>query len=262
MEPKMNTSRNRPTIGFVSLGQGPRPDLNDYHRRLLAKAGIEATIVWRHALDGVSESDLAAMAAKDGDPAIRTNLRQTGCESPLGAGWTARWLDRDSFIPFVQSAILELETEDRVDLTIICAAEEFPDGSFRSNRPVILPSIAMLAYAQVLAYTRPQATIGLLVYGDRQRQQQQTGWATKPWARALTLAFCGHGGDLEAAADELKSQTPDLVLVWAYGAGIGTGRGGPDYLSERLGVAVISAAVASISMAANLLYVSVDRSVQ
>ena len=258
----MKAGPNRPKIGFVSLGQGPRPDLDDYHRRLLAKAGIDAILVWRHALDGLAESELAAMAAKDGNPAIRTNLRQSGCESQLGAGWMARWLDRDSFIPFVQSAVFELEAEEGVDLTIICAAEEFPDGSFRSNRPVILPSIAMSAHAQLLANTRPQATIGLLVYGERQRQQQQAGWVAKPWAHSLTLAFCGHGGDLDAAAEEMLPQKPDLVLVWAYGAGVGTGQSGPQSLSEKLGVPVISAAVASMSMAVNLLPFSGDWSAQ
>jgi hypothetical protein len=262
MEPKMSASPNRPKIGFVSLGQGPRPDLNDYHHRLLAKAGIDASIVWRHALDGLAESELAAMAAKDSAPAIRTNLRQADCESLLGAGWMARWLDRDSFIPFVQSAVFELEAVEGVDLTIICAAEEFPDGSFRSNRPVIFPSIAMSAHAQLLANTKPQTTIGLLVYGERQRLQQQSGWAAKPWAHSLTLAFCGHGGDLDAAAGELLPHKPDLVLVWAYGAAVGRDRAGPEFLSKKLGVPVISAAAASMAMAVNLLAFSGDRSAQ
>jgi protein AroM len=254
MEPKMMQSVSyRPRIGFVSLGQGPRPDLEAYHDHLLSKAGIEATIIWRHALDPISADVLASMAARDGEPAIRTNLRQAGATSALGPGWTARWLDRESFVPLVQSAIDELEAQDDVDLTIICAAEEFPVTGFTSTRPVVLPCIAMAVYAQLLANTKPNAKIGLLVYGDRQRPQQQAGWAAKPWAKDLNLVFCGHGNDLDVAAEELRPHAPDLVLLWAYGAGVAPGKVGPDELAATLGAPVISAAVASLSMAVNLL---------
>lgn len=254
MEPKMSASQlNQPKIGFVSLGQGPRLDLDSYHQRLLEQTGIKARVIWRHVLDGLSHEALASMAAKDGMPAIRSNLRQSGEHGALGPGWTARWFDRDSFIPLVQDAIDDLEVKDGVDLTIICAAEEFPAASFRSNRPVVLPSIAMAAYGQLLANTKPTATLGLLVYGDRQRQQQQDGWAAKTWAGDLSLVFCGHGNNLDAAAEEFRSTIPDLILVWAYGAGVGQGKDGAESLSLKLGVPVISAAVASISMAAKLL---------
>jgi len=242
-------NRSKPRIGFISLGQGPRPDLDTFHRELLAKAGRDIGIVWRHALEGLGPDKLDVMSARDGAPAIRSNIRENGARGPLGAGWTAKWFDRDSFIGPVQASIRELETDENVDLTIVCAAEEFPDGSFVSTRPVIFPPLALSSYAQALSMTRPSAKVAMLVYGDRQRDQQKAGWAAKPWARSLDLVFCGHGGDIDAAGAELTMLSPDIVLVWAYGAAVGEG----DALSARLGVPVITAASASVGMALNLL---------
>lgn len=247
----MNTeTRSMPRIGFVSLGQGPRPDLDGFHRALLAKAGRrDIDIVWRHALDGMDYQALESMSADRAAPAIRSNIREEGAHGPLGAGWAAKWFGRGSFIAPVQAAIRQLETDDSVDLTVVCAAEEFPDNSFASTRPVIFPSLALAACAHAVSMTRPSAKVALLVYGDRQRAQQQAGWAAKPWARSLNLVFCGHGGDIEAAGSELALHSPDVVLVWAYGAAVG----GADALSARLGVPVITAASAAIAMALNLL---------
>lgn len=245
----MPENHSKPRIGFISLGQGPRPDLDTFHRTLLASAGRDVEIVWRHALEGIGPDELDSMQARDGAPAIRSNIRESGADGPLGAGWTAKWFDRDSFIRPVQASICELESDENVDLTVVCAAEEFPEGSFVSKRPVIFPPLALATCAQALSMTKPAAKVALLVYGDRQREQQKAGWAAKPWARRLDLAFCGHGGDIDAAGAELALISPDIVLVWAYGAAVGGG----DVLSARLGVPVITAAAASLAIALNLL---------
>jgi len=244
-----NANRSKPRIGFISLGQGPRPDLDAFHRELMAKAGRDIGIVWRHALDGLGPDRLDAMSARDGAPAIRSNIRENGARGRLGEGWAAKWFYRDSFIEPVQASIRELETVENIDLTVVCAAEEFPDGSFVSTRPVIFPPLALSSYAHALSMTKPSAKVAMLVYGDRQRDQQKAGWEAKPWARGLDLVFCGHGGDIDAAGAELALLSPDIVLVWAYGAALGGG----DALSARLGVPVITAASASLGMAFHLL---------
>ncbi len=242
-------SVKRPRIGFVSLGQGPRPDLDAVHRRILAALSLDVDIVWRHALDHHAEAVVAPRRAVDGMPAISSNIRQPGTTGPLGEGWTTRWFDRDSFTAPVQACIDDLEATENVALTVVCAAEEFPDGAFRARRPVVLPAQALAAHAQCVALAKPDAVIGLLVYGDRQRQQQIDGWAAKPWARHLSFVFSGAGRDPARAVADLAPHSPDLVLVWAYGAALGSA----ETLCSALGVPVILAATASLSMAAHLI---------
>lgn len=240
-------------IGCISLGQGPRPDLEDLHLRLFAALGRQVELVWRHALDGISDADLAVMAARPGEPAIRSVLRSADPEEigPLGRGWTSQWLDRDSFAPLVAEAVQGLDAE--VALTIVCAAEVLPTLELSTRHPVVLPSQAMAGYAQILAAARPGAHIALVTYGDRQHRQQRDGWAALPWARQLTISFSPNGGDLDKAAADLAPLSPDLIFVWAYGAGIRPGSPGPDELAERTGAPVILASAAAVNFAHGLL---------
>jgi protein AroM len=240
-------------IGCVSLGQGPRPDLEDLHLRLFGALGRKVELVWRHVLDGISDVDLAAMAARPGEPAIRSVLRSADPEEigPLGRGWTSAWLDRDSFAPLVARTVHALDPE--VALTIVCAAEVLPTLALSTRHPVVLPSQAMAGYAQILAASRPKAHIALVTYGDRQQRQQRDGWAALPWARALTISFSANGGDLEKAAADLAPLSPELIFVWAYGAGIQPGSPGPDELAARTGAPVILASAAAVNFAHALL---------
>jgi len=240
----MTASSSHPVrIGCVSLGQGPRPDLDDMHRRLFAGHGRAVEIVWRHVLDDLSPHDIAAIAARDGAPAIRSVLRDA---DPV-------WLDRDSLASLVARAVRELEAEADIALTIVCAAEELPTLALRSERPVILPARAMAACAEVLAATRPDAHIGLVTYGTRQREQQLAGWAAYPWAGDLRITLNGNGGDLEAAAAAFLPDAPELIFVWAYGAGIRPDSPGPALLSELTGAPVILASAAAAAVAHMLL---------
>lgn len=240
-------------VGCVSLGQGPRPDLEDLHQRLFSALGRRVELVWRHVLDGISDADLAAMAARLGEPAIRSVLRSPDPEEvgPLGRGWTSAWLDRDSFAPLVAAAVHALDAD--VALTIVCAAEVMPTLALSTQHPVVLPSQALACYAQILAASRPQAHVALVTYGDRQRQQQRDGWAAMPWARDLTISFSTNGGDLEKAAADLAPLSPELIFVWAYGAGIQPGSPGPDELAARTRAPVILASEAAVNFAHALL---------
>ena len=210
-------------------------------------------LVWRHVLDDMRDADLAAMAVRPGEPAIRSVLRSADPEEmgPLGRGWTSAWLDRDSFAPLVARAVHALDAE--VALTIVCAAEVLPTLVLSSRHPVVLPSQAMAGYAQILTAARPKAHIALVTYGDRQQSQQRAGWAALPWARELTISFSTNGGDLEKAAVDLAPLSPELIFVWAYGAGIQPGSPGPEELAARTGAPVILASAAAVNFAHALL---------
>lgn len=243
-------SHDRPPlkIGFISLGQGPRPDLEALHHRLFAAHGIDILPVWEHVLDGLTDAGLHAMASADEAPAIRALYH--GVEKSAGAPGLNAWFDREALTGRLGAAIARLEEQD-VALTIVCAAEMLPALDVRSRRPVVLPAYAMAGQAEMLARTVPGARIGLIVYGERQRRQQVEGWRAQPWAAGLSLHFSGGGSDVDAIVGDLAPARPDLVFIWAYGAA--TGPGAAEDISRRLGVPVVSAAMAAVRMALSFL---------
>ncbi len=112
----------------------------------------------------------------------------------------------------------------------------------------------MIAQADTLASTRPEARIGLVVHGARQRLQQMEGWAAIPWARRLSIHFAGDG-TLDQAIEELRSLQPDLVFLWAYAAGLGPSDGDTRLadLADAAGAPVIVPAIAASMAARNFL---------
>lgn len=208
-------------IGLITLGQGPRPEYQRLHTTLFHSLGCKTSITMRHALDGLSSGQLDELEAAPEAPAIHCNVHSNiGMTSPLGDDWTARWIDRQKLVPRVQDCIDRLENEEDVETMILCVAEEFPAGSFRSRRPLVMPFQAMLGYAEMLALTKSDAIIGILVYGPRQLAQQRATWASRSWARNLRIEFAETAGDPLAAATRLRVAGPDLVMVWAYATGL------------------------------------------
>lgn len=233
-------------IGFVSLGQGPRPDLESLHERLFTAYGLNVVPVWEHILDGLTEAELQSMEAGAEAPAIRALHHGVNADRGIGPPGMNTWFDREALTARLGGAVARLE-EQGVALTIVCAAEMLPTLDIRSRHPVIFPAYAMAAQAEMLVRTVPSACIGLIVYGDRQRRQQLEGWRKQPWAVDLSLHFSGGGSDLDAIVRDLSPARPDLVFIWAYGAA--TGPGVAEEISHRLGVPVVSAAMAAVRLA-------------
>lgn len=237
-------------VGFVSLGQGPRPDLESLHERLFTAYRFNVVPVWEHILDGLTEAELQAMEADASAPAIRALHHQADADRSVGPPGMSTWFDREALTARLGDAVARLE-EQGVALTIVCAAEMLPALDIRSRCPVILPAYAMTGQAEMLARTMPSARIGLIVYGDRQRRQQLEGWRKQPWAADLPIHFSGGGSDLDAIVNDLLPARPDLVFIWAYGAA--TGPGVAEEISRRLGVPVVSAAMAAVRMTLSFL---------
>ena len=246
----MNGNHPPLRIGFVSLGQGPRPDLDALHNRLFAAHGFEIVPVWEHVLDNLTATELQAIEAAAEAPAIRALHHGAGSDRAVGPPGTNTWFDREALTGRLGAATSRLEDKG-VTLTIVCAAEMLPALDIRSRLPVIFPAYAMTGQTEMLARTTPAARIGLVVYGDRQRRQQVEGWRSQPWAGELSLHFSGGGSDIDAILGDLAPARPDLVFIWAYGAA--TGPGAAEQISRRLGVPVVSAAMAAVRMALSFL---------
>jgi hypothetical protein len=222
--------------------------------------GVSVDVVARHALDGLSAEQIEALAPAPGEPAIHCHLRTPGATgSRLGPDWTETWVARAATELLVQARIDELEDEHGVGATIYCVAEWYPPGTFRSRRPLILPARNMLAYGQAVAESNPEATIGLLVYGARQRQQQLDTWRWQPWGARLRVEFGELGSAPLDAAARLRDRNPDLVFYWGYGVGLAPAHRADliERLEEMLGQPVITPQNAAALFARNLFRPSV-----
>jgi hypothetical protein len=218
--PMTKTQNATVRLGLVSLGQGPRPEYDLLHRRLFAGLGLAIEPVSRHVLDGLSASEIAALAADPAEPAIHCNVRGPGTTpSPLGSDWHARWLGRDRLLPHLQRCVDELENAG-VAATICCVAEPFPDHGLSTRRPLVFPADVMLAHAAARAATAPGMVLGLIAHGDRQRSQQRAALARLPWAQQVNVVF-GAGDSLEASVDDLNARGAALIQIWAFAAGLG-----------------------------------------
>ncbi len=207
-------------LGIVTTGQGPRTEYVEFHRRLLASMGVSVEVADRHILDGLTDAELERLAPSGDEPVIHCNVRSPGSKSRLGPGWRDVWITRAASVPRVQACIDDLENQEHVDVTIYCVGEEYPPGTFHSRRPLILPYRVMLAYAESIADSKPNATLGVLVYGPRQRMQQLHTWQRQPWATKLKLEFAELGDTPLKAVEMLRLREPDLVFSWGYGLGL------------------------------------------
>ena len=240
----------RKRIGLITVGQGPRPELDRVHRRLFETLGAPVELVARHALDGWDEAALAAIAAGPDDAQIHAFVHGVAeREGLLGPGWVSHWVRQGALNAPIQRCIDRLEREDCVEASIVCVAEDFPPGSFTARQPLAIPYRTMLDHAKALAAARTGATVAMLVNGPRQRAQQETAWNRHDWTRDLRLAFIEISGDPLGAAAKAASLSAALVMVCAYSVGLGPNDPSdlPDRMQEAAGAPVMIPAMAACS---------------
>jgi hypothetical protein len=249
-------------LGLIATGQGPRNDYITFHQGFLRSLGLEVEILLKCMLDGRTAGEIAALAPEPSDTAIHGYVRRPGSMNRrFGPDWAEVWMTRASTIPLVQACIDDLERE-HVDAIIYCCAENYPDRSFRTITPFILPGRVLLKYAELVAATRDHTTIGILTSGARQRPQQLEAWQCQSWASRVTLHYELLGDRPVDAAAGLASLEPHLVLYWGYGVGLAPGD--PTALLSQLEAVlqrpIILPHIASTLLARNFLRPSLNAS--
>jgi len=252
----------KPKLGLIGTGQGPRSDYIAFHTGLLRRLGLEVDVVMRHALEGLSATQIKELAPKPEDPAIHGYMRSPGQMNPrFGADWGEVWMERGRSITLIQACIDALEEKDGVDAIIYCCAEPYPEDAFRSTKPLVLPYRVVLGYTKAVTYSRGgKATIGILTAGTRQRKQQLEMWRSYPWTANLNLQFELVGETPGEAAKRLAETKPDLVIYWGYGIGLAPGDP-PGLISEMeaiLGRPIILGHIVSTLFVRNFFYPSIN----
>lgn len=251
----------KPVLGLITTGHGPRPEYFAFHGGLLSDLGIDADIVARYALEDLSEEKLDELAPAETEPAIHGYIRVPGSfNKKFGAGWGESWVERSRTIPLVQKCIDELEQEG-ADVIIYCCAEAYPEGSFQSNKPLILPYRVVVDYiATLTCLSKDNPTVAILTGGSRQRPQQLEMWERYVWSDAINLQYVELGQSPLTVVEKLAESKPDLAVYWGYGVGLAPGDD-PGFLGKIesiLGQPLILHHVVSTLFARNYFYPSLD----
>ncbi|WP_159500589.1 AroM family protein [Microbacterium sp. 18062] len=245
-------------VGIITTGQGPRDEYVAYHTNLLRLLGLTGAVVdIEHALDGLTEEQIDAAAAKDGDWWIGCHIQSPGSTGDrMGEGHREVFVDRAFMIQRVQRALDSLNDRG-VELVIFCCAEEYPDGSFTSKAPLVLPFRLLLAQVGAFMETRESARIGLIVPSVPHIAQDLVTWSRASWAQRVDFVAAGWSSSGAGMAQELLSQGAglDLVVLFGYGMGIAPADDPRllDEISAAVGVPLITAHGVTTSVARGLL---------
>jgi hypothetical protein len=247
-------------VGIITTGQGPRQEYLRFYGNAFHRLGLSVRILEAGALDGLSRDEIAGLTAGPEEAGIGCYVHARNDRGvPKGENWEREevWISRDKSIPFVQRCIDRLEN-DGVEITILCCAEEYPAGAFRSRRPFILPYKFFFSKAKALAETLDMPRIGVLIPGQRHYRQDVATWTSRTWMRLIRLHI-GVGIDPKGAA-QIAREKLELVFTWGHGEGLG-----PDdpedlftQLEQQLDAPVIAPSVANVIAARPYLRPGID----
>jgi protein AroM len=226
-------------LGLITTGHGPRPEVIAYHEEAMRAAGLEdVEVIARHALEGLSDTQIDAMEATPGEIGIGCHVRATGASGERTCGIRHRAVTpgRDKLIPHVQTCLEALEEEEQVDVAILCCAEEYAEGSLKATRPLILPYRSVFERVeQLVAGLKGQARLGLITPSVRHIQQDLRSWRSRPWMQKLQIhvePLIGVGTGVEVASRlRAKSSAFDVAVIWGYSLGLAQ-KDRPDMIDE------------------------------
>ena len=185
------------TIGAVTIGQSPRPDITS---ELTMFLGPEVRVIESGALDGFSKAEVREIVPRTTGPLLVTRLRD-GSEIKIS---------EDFLIPHLKKCVDQLERE--VEVILMLCTESLPD--FRSARPVVYPGSLLFSIVRALGAQR----IGVLTPGHEQLRHQQGRWG-KVVAKVVVEAASPYGPpeQLLAAARSLGRNDIELVVMDCLG---------------------------------------------
>lgn len=186
------------TVGAVTIGQSPRPDVMAAIRPVL---GPDVRIVERGALDEEDARDVqrAALEPPEG-PLLVTRLRD-GAEVRVRLAWVA---------PRVERCLRQLEAE--ADLILLLCTGSFPPMGVR--RPLLRPERVLAAMVEAV---RP-ARLGVLTPAAEQCADQRERWGRlAPEVAVSSASPYGNPDALAPAARVLAGAGVDLVVMDCLG---------------------------------------------
>lgn len=185
-----------PVLGIVTIGQTPRQDL----AATFAAAAPQATVRVAGALDGLSGSDITALAVPGPYPLL---VR-------LADGSTAE-IPRDTLVPRVAAAAAAL-AEAGAALIVVACAGAFP--TFPCAAPVLVPGRVVPATVRAIA---AGGRIGIVTPNAAQAPFAEAKWRADGFDVVVTHAAPSRAHELAAAAAFVQHAEVTLVVLDCMG---------------------------------------------
>jgi protein AroM len=192
-----------PSLGVVTIGQSPRPDLTG---ELAGYLPAGTRLLERGALDGLTPSAIVSLAPGANEDALTSRLRDG--ESVV--------LDRRRLVPRLEQAICELEQQGAGVSLLVCTGA-FP--RLHHRRPLL--DAERLLVSGVGGLVRGGGPLGVVVPLRAQRDVLSTRWRRALGAPVLVASADPYAGDAvdatSAAAARLAGQGARIALLDCMG---------------------------------------------
>ncbi len=185
-----------PTLGALTIGQSPRDDVVAEMQDLLGGTRL----IQCGALDGMTPSDVQALAPTRGDSVLVSRMRD---------GTEVRLAERH-VMPRLQQCVRSLEPQ--VDLFLLLCTGDLPGLS--SPRPVLMPGKVLRAMAAALGPSR----LGVLTPAVEQTEAQRTRWRdVAPQVAVEPVSPYSQRREIGEAARRLAGAGVDVVVMDCIG---------------------------------------------
>lgn len=184
------------TIGVVTIGQTPRPDLH----AVFATAASGAEVRMAGALDGCTPGEIAALAAPGPYPLLVRLADGGSAEVP-----------RDRLVPLVARAADRLVAGGASLLVLACAGE-FP--VVPSAVPMVVPGRVVPAVVRAVA---PGGRVGIVTPNAAQAPFAEAKWRADGFDVVVTHASPVRPDELAAAAAAMRGAGVALVVLDCMG---------------------------------------------
>ena len=185
------------TIGIITLGQTPRPDLERVFRRHLP----DATLLIRGGLDDVPTAEIDALAAAGGEYPLFVILRDG----------SHREISLYRLKPFLDTRARQVAAEGAAVSALMCAGN-FPD--LDSPIPLLYPSRILTAVARGICRG---SRIGVITPNDGQVAPATAHWREQGFHPAVTVASPLDPEALSRAAARLADPGLELIVLDCMG---------------------------------------------
>ncbi|WP_057915255.1 AroM family protein [Peribacillus muralis] len=185
------------SIGLLTIGQSPRVDFTPSIQHIL---GDTVDIVEAGGLDRIGNDDLHSITP-DKDEITYISKLINGQSIKIG---------KSKLLPLLQEELNKLE--EQVSAVIMLCTGDFP--SIISKKPLIYPDKILSHTVQAIL---PKGKLGLVVPLEEQRNTLTQKWKSMGVEFCVEVASPYEDSDIKGAAQKLKNQGVELIVLDCMG---------------------------------------------
>jgi protein AroM len=221
------------TVGLVTIGQSPRPDIREIYAAILSDA---VQFIEAGALDGLSDGEIASLAPSEGDIPLVTLANRA--EVRVG---------KRAITPLLQRAIDAVQNDGANIVAVLCTGRF---EGLRSTVPLIEPDRVLDGFMRAIL---PEGHLAVVMPDDGQAPMMRAKWHGYHLSLATASPYQppDHWDDIIAG---FRSDGAQAIVLDC----MGFGPSAKEYFAERSGVPVLCAQTATADLIQDFIGVPVD----